>query len=90
MKRTSYEAPIMQFFSTSYYFLAFSSKHSPQPLVVKCPYLFYCIYFYNSHVHTNDVFSFIGGDSIKVDESLFQDLEELDLDADEVLDGDSS
>jgi len=31
-----------------------------------------------------------GGDSIKVDESLFQDLEELDLDADEVLDDDSS
>lgn len=31
-----------------------------------------------------------GGDSIKVDESLFQDLEELDLDADEILDDDSS
>jgi hypothetical protein len=33
---------------------------------------------------------FIGGDSIKVDESLFQDLEELDLDADDALDDDSS
>ncbi|PSN45699.1 RWD domain-containing protein 1 [Blattella germanica] len=31
-----------------------------------------------------------GGDNIKVDESLFQDLEELDLDADETLDDDSS
>lgn len=39
---------------------------------------------------TNYVFCFVGGDSIKVDESLFQDLEELDLDADEVLDDDSS
>jgi hypothetical protein len=35
-------------------------------------------------------FYFVGGDSIKVDESLFQDLEELDLDADEALDDDSS
>lgn len=31
-----------------------------------------------------------GGDSVKVDESLFQDIEELDLDADEVIDDDSS
>lgn len=31
-----------------------------------------------------------GGDSIKVDESLFQDLEELDLDAEDALDDDSS
>jgi hypothetical protein len=38
---------------------------------------------------TNDGFYFVGGDSIKVDESLFQDLEELDLDADEVLDDSS-
>lgn len=35
-------------------------------------------------------FSLIGGDSIKVDESLFQDLEELDLDAEGALDDDSS
>lgn len=46
--------------------------------------------FKNLCLDTNDVFCFVGGDSIKVDESLFQDLEELDLDADEVLDDDSS
>lgn len=46
--------------------------------------------FKNLCLDTNGVFCFIGGDSIKVDESLFQDLEELDLDADEVLDDDSS
>lgn len=48
------------------------------------------IYFNNSCLDTNNIFYFVGGDSIKVDESLFQDLEELDLDADEVLDDDSS
>jgi len=46
--------------------------------------------FKNLCLDTDGVFCFIGGDSIKVDESLFQDLEELDLDADEVLDDDSS
>ena len=46
--------------------------------------------FKNLSLYTNYVFYFVGGDSIKVDESLFQDLEELDLDADEVLDDDSS
>ena len=46
--------------------------------------------FKNLCLNTNNVFCFVGGDSIKVDESLFQDLEELDLDADEVLDDDSS
>jgi len=46
--------------------------------------------FKNLCLDINDVFCFVGGDSIKVDESLFQDLEELDLDADEVLDDDSS
>jgi hypothetical protein len=45
--------------------------------------------FSNIFIDSNDIFSFIGGDSIKVDESLFQDLEELDLDADEALDDSS-
>jgi hypothetical protein len=48
------------------------------------------IYLNNLYLDTNHIFYFVGGDSIKVDESLFQDLEELDLDADEVLDDDSS
>jgi hypothetical protein len=45
--------------------------------------------FSNTFIESNNIFSFIGGDAVKVDESLFQDLEALDLDADEALDDSS-
>lgn len=45
--------------------------------------------FSNTLIDSDDIFSFVGGDSIKVDESLFQDLEELDLDPDDALDDSS-
>jgi hypothetical protein len=65
-------------FSSSWYFLSLRCKYFSQYFIRKHLYWF-C-----------DIFSFTGGDSIKVDESLFQDLEDLDLDADEALDDDSS